>query len=82
MHSHKYTITHTHTHTRAHAHTHSLSLTHTYTYTYTYRPSLSPFEIIDQLEAEFNLECVPMNWPIGDGEGFQGVFDRATKQVC
>ena len=29
------------------------------------RPSLSPFEIIDQLEAEFKLECVPMNWPIG-----------------
>ena len=29
------------------------------------RPSLSPFEIIDQLESEFKLECVPMNWPIG-----------------
>jgi peptide subunit release factor RF-3 len=29
------------------------------------RPSLSPFEIIDQLEKEFNLECCPMNWPIG-----------------
>lgn len=45
------------------------------------RPSLSPFEIIDQLEKEFNLQCIPMNWPIGDGEGFQGVYDRATKQV-
>jgi peptide chain release factor 3 len=22
-----------------------------------------------------------MNWPIGDGEGFQGVLDRATKKV-
>jgi peptide chain release factor 3 len=45
------------------------------------RPSLSPFEIIDQLEKEFALECCPMNWPIGDGEDFQGVYDRTTKQV-
>lgn len=45
------------------------------------RPSMSPFEIIDQLEAEFTLECCPMNWPIGDGESFQGVYDRATKTV-
>lgn len=45
------------------------------------RPSMSPFEIIDQLEAEFALECCPMNWPIGDGEGFQGVYDRASKTV-
>jgi peptide chain release factor 3 len=45
------------------------------------RPALTPFEIIDQLEKEFNLECVPFNWPIGDGESFQGVYDRATMQV-
>jgi len=45
------------------------------------RPSLTPFEIIDQLEKEFNLECVPMNWPIGDGDSFQGVLDRATSKV-
>ena len=45
------------------------------------RPSMSPFEIIDQLEKEFNLECCPMNWPIGDGESFQGVLDRATNEV-
>lgn len=45
------------------------------------RPSLAPFEIIDQLEKEFNLEICPMNWPIGDGESFQGVYDRASKEV-
>ena len=22
-----------------------------------------------------------MNWPIGDGEGFQGVLDRSTNKV-
>eukprot|EP01038_Epipyxis_sp_PR26KG_P006879 gene6879-9425_t len=45
------------------------------------RPALTPFEIIDQLEKEFNLECCPMNWPIGDGETFQGVYDIASKNV-
>ena len=45
------------------------------------RPSLSPFDIIDQLEKEFNLEIVPMNWPIGDGDVFQGVLDRASNMV-
>ena len=45
------------------------------------RPALSPFDVIDQLEKEFGLECCPMNWPIGDGDSFQGVYDRATKMV-
>eukprot|EP01041_Mallomonas_annulata_P008574 gene8574-17684_t len=45
------------------------------------RPSLSPFELIDQLEKEFKLECCPMNWPIGDGTRFQGVLDRASNMV-
>lgn len=45
------------------------------------RPALTPFELIDQLEKEFKLECIPMNWPIGDGSTFQGVYDRASMKV-
>ncbi|CAM9520200.1 unnamed protein product, partial [Chrysoparadoxa australica] len=45
------------------------------------RPSLSPFELLDQVEGEFGLELVPILWPIGDGERFQGVLDRQTKKV-
>jgi peptide chain release factor 3 len=45
------------------------------------RPSLSPYDVIDQLEREFGLECTPMNWPIGDGQNFQGVYDVASKSV-
>ncbi len=45
------------------------------------RPSLTPWDIIDQLEAEFALQCIPMNWPIGSGSDFQGVLDRATNEV-
>lgn len=40
------------------------------------RPSLSPYEIMDQIEAEFGLECHPVFWPIGDGDRFKGVLDR------
>jgi peptide chain release factor 3 len=45
------------------------------------RPSLSPFEIIDQLEREFQLDCCPINWPIGDGAQFQGIYARDTRSV-
>ena len=32
------------------------------------RPALTPYEIMDQIEAEFNLESYPVLWPIGDGD--------------
>lgn len=45
------------------------------------RPALSPYEIIDQIEAEFGLETHPVLWPIGDGDRFKGVLDRLTDIV-
>ena len=46
------------------------------------RPSRSPWEIIDELESEFGLTCIPMNWPIGDGRTlFQGVLELKSKTV-
>ena len=45
------------------------------------RPALSPYEIMDQIEAEFGLECHPVFWPIGDGDRFQGVLDRVENVV-
>jgi peptide chain release factor 3 len=45
------------------------------------RPALSPYEIMDQIEAEFNLESFPVLWPIGDGDRFKGVLDRMTNTV-
>ena len=32
------------------------------------RPALTPYEIMDQIESEFNLESYPVLWPIGDGD--------------
>ena len=45
------------------------------------RPAMSPYEIMDQIEAEFGLETYPILWPIGDGERFKGVLDRMTDTV-
>jgi peptide chain release factor 3 len=45
------------------------------------QPARDPFELIGELERELNVSAVPMNWPIGDGPTFQGVFDLRHQQV-
>jgi peptide chain release factor 3 len=45
------------------------------------RPALSPYQIMDQIEAEFSLPTHPIFWPIGDGDRFKGVLDRTTNTV-
>lgn len=43
------------------------------------RPSLSPFELLDQIEREFGMKMAPVLWPIGDGERFKV---RMLTQMC
>ena len=45
------------------------------------RPSLEPLALLDELERVLGIRAVPMNWPIGDGPTFQGVYEPATRQV-
>ncbi|PNW87891.1 hypothetical protein CHLRE_01g006150v5 [Chlamydomonas reinhardtii] len=45
------------------------------------RPALNGFEIIEQLEKEFGLQSYPVNWPIGSGDRFVGVYHRPTQKV-
>ena len=45
------------------------------------RPALTPYEIMDQIEEEFDLESHPILWPIGDGDRFKGVLDRMNDVV-
>lgn len=45
------------------------------------RESLSPFELCDQIEAEFKLPTFAVTWPIGCGDRFRGVFDRLARRV-
>ena len=44
-------------------------------------PGRDPFDLISEIEKELNVGAVPMNWPIGSGPNFQGVFDLRRQQV-
>jgi peptide chain release factor 3 len=45
------------------------------------RPARDPLELLDEIKKVLGMEPIPMNWPIGDGPDFRGVYDRATKGV-
>src|SRR6478736_7779212 len=43
------------------------------------RPARSPLELIDELERVLGIHAYPVNWPLGDGQEFRGVFGRQGK---
>ncbi|MCE9637188.1 MAG: peptide chain release factor 3 [Planctomycetes bacterium] len=45
------------------------------------RPSRDPMSLLDELEQVLGLHTYPVNWPIGNGSDFRGVYDRKEKQV-
>jgi peptide chain release factor 3 len=45
------------------------------------RPSRPPLELIDELEKVLKLAPAPVNWPLGDGPRFRGVYDRKKGEV-
>jgi peptide chain release factor 3 len=45
------------------------------------RPTRDPLALIDELENVLQLGAFPVNWPIGTGIEFKGIFDRLGKQV-
>lgn len=45
------------------------------------RHSLTPYELMEDLENNLGIRSFPMNWPIGSGRDFKGVYNRQTKMV-
>ncbi|MCR4990239.1 MAG: peptide chain release factor 3 [Lachnospiraceae bacterium] len=45
------------------------------------RDANDTFELLDDIEKELGIETCPINWPIGSGKGFKGVYDRKRKCV-
>jgi len=45
------------------------------------RPSREPLELLDDLENVLGIGAFAMNWPLGTGDRFRGVYDRLEKQV-
>tara|TARA_Y100001968_G_scaffold333383_1_gene395875 strand:+ start:7412 stop:9079 length:1668 start_codon:yes stop_codon:yes gene_type:complete len=45
------------------------------------RPGQEPLTLLDEIESELGLLTCAVNWPIGSGETFRGIIDRAAKEV-
>jgi peptide chain release factor 3 len=43
------------------------------------RPMKDPLALLDELERVLGIGAFPVNWPIGNGFDFRGVYDRQTK---
>lgn len=45
------------------------------------REANDPFELLDEIENVLGIATCPINWPIGCGKVFKGVYDRKQKEV-
>ena len=45
------------------------------------RETKDPFDLLDEVERELGIETYAMNWPIGSGKDFQGVYDREKAEL-
>ena len=45
------------------------------------REARDPYELLDEIEEVLGIRTCPINWPIGSGHNFKGVFDREKEEV-
>ena len=45
------------------------------------RPARDPLALLDELESVLGIQAFAMNWPLGSGSDFKGLYDRQKKQV-
>ena len=45
------------------------------------RDANDTFDLLDEIEKELGIATCPVNWPIGSGKNFKGVFDREKNKV-
>ncbi len=45
------------------------------------REARDTFELLDEIETVLGIRTCAMNWPIGSGKGFQGVYDRESSTI-
>ena len=45
------------------------------------RDANDTFELLDEIEKELGIATCPINWPIGSGKNFKGVYERESKCV-
>ncbi|RPF47599.1 peptide chain release factor 3 (bRF-3) [Hydrogenoanaerobacterium saccharovorans] len=45
------------------------------------REARDPFDLMEEIENELGIKTYPINWPIGCGKEFKGVYDRHKKEI-
>ncbi len=45
------------------------------------REARDTFELLDEIENVLGIRTCPMNWPIGSGKNFKGVYHRDTEMI-
>ncbi len=45
------------------------------------RPALDPLALIDEIEGVLKIAACPINWPMGSGDEFRGVYDRQEQRL-
>jgi peptide chain release factor 3 len=45
------------------------------------REARDQIEVMDEIEDILQIQCAPMNWPIGMGRSFKGIYDFAGDQI-
>lgn len=45
------------------------------------REARDPFELMQDIEDVLGIRTYPMNWPLGSGKDFSGVYERETERV-
>ncbi|PIF75149.1 peptide chain release factor 3 (bRF-3) [Variovorax sp. 54] len=40
-----------------------------------------PLDILDEVERELGMPCVPMTWPVGQGKSFRGIMNLRTQAM-
>ncbi|WP_139905090.1 peptide chain release factor 3 [Clostridium thermarum] len=45
------------------------------------RESRDPFELMEEIESVLGIKSYPMNWPIGSGADFKGVYERHENTI-
>ncbi len=46
------------------------------------REANDTFELLDEIETVLGIQTCPINWPIGCGKNFKGVYDRNTNTIA
>ncbi len=45
------------------------------------RDANDTFELLDDIEKELGIATCPINWPIGSGKSFKGVYERGSHRI-